>query len=162
MSPNYGLINTPNLNFCLSSSKTRVRQFKQDILNNATQDSMMNAHTRLNLLMRRSNVHSKFQVVTHHYQRISSSWYLLQMQVQTQQRYSNALTQRMIPYSHTMVQQLIAPESQSTLTLRKINTMHDFTHRFALIFQPTIISAHSRSKRSFQAYNGAECKGMVI
>ncbi|KAG5631651.1 hypothetical protein H5410_003368, partial [Solanum commersonii] len=50
------------------------------------------------------------------------------MQRQAQQRYSNALTQGMIPYSHTMVQQLIASESQSTLTLIKMNTMHDFTY----------------------------------
>ena len=28
--------------------------------------------------------------------------------------------------------------------------MHDFTHRFALIFQSTIVSAHSRSKKYFQ------------
>ncbi|KAG5598871.1 hypothetical protein H5410_030241 [Solanum commersonii] len=44
MSPNYGLINTPNLNFCLSSSKTQVRQFKKDVLNSATQDLIMNTH----------------------------------------------------------------------------------------------------------------------
>ncbi|KAG5580254.1 hypothetical protein H5410_050881 [Solanum commersonii] len=36
--------------------------------------------TRLNLLMQGSNVHSKFQVVSYHYQRISSSQYLLLMQ----------------------------------------------------------------------------------
>uniref|UniRef100_M1DG64 Uncharacterized protein n=1 Tax=Solanum tuberosum TaxID=4113 RepID=M1DG64_SOLTU len=36
--------------------------------------------------------------------------------------------------------------------------MHDFTHRFALIFQSTLDSAHSRSKRSFKACNGDECK----
>ncbi|KAG5571721.1 hypothetical protein H5410_061487 [Solanum commersonii] len=77
--------------------------FKKDVSSNATQDSIMNEHTRLNLLKRRSNVHLKFQVVTHHYQRISNSLYLLQMQVQAQQRKSNALTQRMISYSHTMV-----------------------------------------------------------
>uniref|UniRef100_M1DRH4 Uncharacterized protein n=1 Tax=Solanum tuberosum TaxID=4113 RepID=M1DRH4_SOLTU len=28
--------------------------------------------------------------------------------------------------------------------------MDDFTHRFSLIFQPTLVSAHSRSQRSFQ------------
>ncbi|KAG5595592.1 hypothetical protein H5410_036824 [Solanum commersonii] len=69
-----------------------IRQFKKDVSNSATQDSIMNAHTRLNLLMQRSNVHSKFQVVTYHYQRISSSLYFLQLQVQAQQRKSNALT----------------------------------------------------------------------
>ncbi|KAG5605717.1 hypothetical protein H5410_027209 [Solanum commersonii] len=38
MSPNRGLINTPNLNFCLSSSKTQVQQFKKDVSNSATLD----------------------------------------------------------------------------------------------------------------------------
>ncbi|KAG5599816.1 hypothetical protein H5410_031186, partial [Solanum commersonii] len=103
MSPNCGLINTPNLNFCLSSSKTQVRQFKNDVSNSTTQDSIMNVHTGFNLLMQGSIVYSKTQVVTHHYQRFSSSQHLLQMQVQAQLRYSNALTQRMISYSHTMV-----------------------------------------------------------
>ncbi|KAG5590163.1 hypothetical protein H5410_040677, partial [Solanum commersonii] len=81
---NKDLHHTPNLNFWLSSSKTQVRQFKKNVSNSATQDSIMNAHTRLNLLMQRSNVYSKLQVMTHHYQRISSSPYLLQMQVQAQ------------------------------------------------------------------------------
>ena len=49
MSPNLGLINTPNLNFCLSSSKTQVQQFKKDVSNNATQDSIMNAHNKTQL-----------------------------------------------------------------------------------------------------------------
>ncbi|KAG5609696.1 hypothetical protein H5410_020977 [Solanum commersonii] len=69
------------------------------------------------------------------------------MQVQTQQKCSNSLTQTMIPYSHTMVQSFKALESRSTLTLTKINTIHDFTYKFALIFQSTFASAHSRSKR---------------
>ncbi|KAG5580821.1 hypothetical protein H5410_051448 [Solanum commersonii] len=36
--------------------------------------------------------------------------------------------------------------------------MHDFTQRFALIFQAKLISAHLRSQRSFKACNGVECK----
>ncbi|KAG5631639.1 hypothetical protein H5410_003356 [Solanum commersonii] len=51
MSPNCGFINTPNLNYCLSSSKTQVRQFKKDVSNSATHDSIMNANIRLNLLI---------------------------------------------------------------------------------------------------------------
>ncbi|KAG5585678.1 hypothetical protein H5410_046112, partial [Solanum commersonii] len=105
MSLNCGLINTPNLNFFLSSSKPQVQQFKKDVSNSAIQDSIMNAHTRLNLLMKGSIAYSKAQVVTHQYQRISSSLYLLQMQVQAQQRKSNALTQIMIRSSHTMLTQ---------------------------------------------------------
>ncbi|KAG5577369.1 hypothetical protein H5410_057503 [Solanum commersonii] len=48
--------------------------------------------------------------------------------------------------------QIKAPESKSTLTLKKMNTMHDFTQKSALIFQSTFLSAHSRSNRSFQDY----------
>ena len=49
MSPICGLINTPNLNFCLSSSKTQVQQFKKDVSNSATQDSIMNVHNKTQL-----------------------------------------------------------------------------------------------------------------
>ncbi|KAG5610086.1 hypothetical protein H5410_021367, partial [Solanum commersonii] len=38
------------------------------------------------------------------------------------------------------------PESDATLTPKKRNTMHFFTHRFALIFQSTFNSAYLRSK----------------
>ncbi|KAG5632373.1 hypothetical protein H5410_004090 [Solanum commersonii] len=55
--------------------------------------------------MQKSIVYSKIQVVTHHYQRFSCSQYLLLMQVQAQPQYQNALTQIMIPYSHTQVNQ---------------------------------------------------------
>ncbi|KAG5590256.1 hypothetical protein H5410_040770, partial [Solanum commersonii] len=81
--------------------------------------------TRLNLLMQASNVHSKFQVVTYHYQKISSSQYLLQMKFKSS-------------------------ELDATLTLTKKNTMHNFTRRFDRIFESTLVSAHSRSKWSFQ------------
>ncbi|KAG5599016.1 hypothetical protein H5410_030386 [Solanum commersonii] len=106
--------------------------------------------TRLNLLMQRSIVYSRTQVVTHHYQRISSLQYLLQMQVQAQLKCSSSLTQRMIPFSYTMVQQFKVLESNAMLTLTKMSIMHDFTHRFACNFQSKFVSTHSRSQRSFQ------------
>ncbi|KAG5580424.1 hypothetical protein H5410_051051 [Solanum commersonii] len=59
--------------------------------------------TRLNLLMQGSIVYPNIQVVTHHYQRFSSSQYLLQMQVQAQQKHSNGLTQRMMPFPQTQI-----------------------------------------------------------
>ncbi|KAG5594277.1 hypothetical protein H5410_035509 [Solanum commersonii] len=62
------------------------------------------------------------------------------MKVQAQPKCSNALTQGVIPYSHTMV----------TLTLSKKNTMHAFTYKFARIFQSTFLSALSRSKSPFK------------
>ncbi|KAG5594879.1 hypothetical protein H5410_036111 [Solanum commersonii] len=61
--------------------------------------------TRLNLLMQGSIVYSKIQIVTHHHQRFLFSQYLLLVQVQAQQKYLNALAQRMIPYSHTYMSQ---------------------------------------------------------
>ncbi|KAG5628685.1 hypothetical protein H5410_000402 [Solanum commersonii] len=81
------------------------------------------------------------------------------MQVQGQQRYSNALTQRIIPYSHTMAQQFRALESNATLTLTKMNTMHDFTQRYARIFQSTLVAAHSRSKRGVPSFSKSWVKG---
>ena len=55
MSPNRGLINTPNLNFWLFSSKTQVHQFKKDVSNSATQDSIMNVHNKAQLTHARIN-----------------------------------------------------------------------------------------------------------
>jgi len=55
MSPNLGLINTPNLNFCLSSSKTQVQQVKRDVLNSALQDLIMNAHNKTQFIYARIN-----------------------------------------------------------------------------------------------------------
>ena len=73
MIPNCELIKTTNLNFCLFSSKTPVQQFKKDVSNSATKDSIMNAHNKTQLTHARSIVHSNTEVVTHHYQRFSSS-----------------------------------------------------------------------------------------
>ncbi|KAG5629906.1 hypothetical protein H5410_001623 [Solanum commersonii] len=88
--------------------------------------------TRLNLLMQGSLVYSNIQIVTHHYQGISCSQYLLLVQVQAQPKVSKC-----------------PDESDTTLTLKKRNKMHVSTHRFALIFQLTFDSPYSRSKRSF-------------
>ena len=64
MSPICGLINTPNLNFCLSTSKTQVPQFKKDV-SNATQDLTMNGnkktqlnHARINCALKDSSCDS--------------------------------------------------------------------------------------------------------
>ena len=64
---------------------------------------------------------------------------------------------------HTVVHQFKALKSNAILTLTKMNIMHDFTHSFAFIFQPTIVSAHSRYQQGlFKVHNEDECKGMVI
>lgn len=49
-------------------------------------------------------------------------------------------------YSSTINSSGITHDSHT----HKDEHMHDFTHRFALIFQSTFVSAHSRSKRFFQ------------
>lgn len=67
-------------------------------------------------------MHSEIQNVTHHYQRWSSSQYLLQMQVQAQQRSSDALTTNIIPSSQKVHQEYIVPKSDAILTLTKMNT----------------------------------------
>ncbi|KAG5615612.1 hypothetical protein H5410_015436 [Solanum commersonii] len=71
------------------------------------------------------------------------------MQVQAKPKCLNSLTQRMtpysmIPYSHNG-SQFKAPESDTTLTLIKKNTMHDFSHRFTRIFQLTISQRDAKS-----------------
>ncbi|KAG5631713.1 hypothetical protein H5410_003430 [Solanum commersonii] len=53
----------------------------------------------------------------------------------------------MIPYSHTEVNQFKIRNQMQHSHSKKRNTMHIFTHRFALIFQSTFDSAYSRSKR---------------
>lgn len=55
MSLIFGLINTPNLDFCLSSSKTQFQQFKKDVLNTATQDWIMNVHNYTHISYENTN-----------------------------------------------------------------------------------------------------------
>ena len=162
MSPICGLINTPNLNFCLSSSKLkfcRSKRVSQTVLHKT--QSWMHT-TRLNLLMQGSIVYSKIQVVTHHYQRFSCSQYLPQMQVQAQQRYSNALTTKMIAYSHAILQQFIVLESHTTLTLTKMNKCMTSPIGLPLFSNRLSIRLTQDQKGISKACNGVECKGMVI
>ena len=49
MNPNYGIINTPNLEFCLPSKKLNFSSSKRDVSNSAIQDSIMNAHKKTQL-----------------------------------------------------------------------------------------------------------------
>ncbi|KAG5599074.1 hypothetical protein H5410_030444 [Solanum commersonii] len=118
--------------------------------------------TRLNLLMQGSIVHSKIQVVTHHYQRFSSSQYLLQMQVQAQQRYSNSLTTKMITYSHTILQQFIAPKSHTTLTLTKTNTCMASPICLPLFSDQHSFQLTQDQKGFFKACNETECKELRV
>ena len=150
MSPNLELINTPNLNFCLSSSKPQVQQFKKDVSNSAVQDSIMNAHNKTQLTHARINCALKGSSCDTPLPKILKFTILA----------SNASSSstKVLKCPHTKNNSIFTyngsqykdPESNETLTLTKMNTMHDFTHRFSCIFQSTLTSAHSRSKRSFQ------------
>ena len=144
MSPNCGLINTPNLNFCLSSSKTQVQLFKKDVSDSATKDSIMNAHNKTQFTYAKIKCALKDSSCDTPLPKILMLAILATCASSSSTKVLKCPYTKMIPYSHTILQQFIVPKSHTTLTLTKMNTMHDFTHRFALIFQPTIVSAHSR------------------
>lgn len=101
MSSTHGKINTPNLKFlCLSSVK----------LNTDTQVSIIKSHSMTQ--------HTYSMIKALKYTSCDSklsnnlkSQYFLLMQVQAQQRCSNAIIQKLISYSHAMV---------ATLTLTKL------------------------------------------
>ncbi|KAG5619679.1 hypothetical protein H5410_004897 [Solanum commersonii] len=99
--------------------------------------------------MQGSIVYSKIQVVTHHYQRFLYSQYLLLAQIQAQQKVSKCPHIKNDSISTHRGQSIQDPKSDATLTLKKRNKMHVFTHKFALIFHSTFDSAYSRSKMSF-------------
>lgn len=148
MSPICGLINTPNLNICLSSSKLKFshsKRLSRTVLHKT--QSWMHT-TRLNLLMQRSNVHSKKLWLTNiNEYHAQNTCFKCKFKV----NYSVQIpSHKEWFHIHTMVSQFKALESDTTLTLTKKNIMHNFTHRFSRIFQSTFVSAHSRSKRSFQ------------
>ncbi len=149
MSPICGLINTPNLNFCLSSSKTQVQQFKKDVSNSATQDSIMNAHNKTQLTHARINCALKD----------SSCDSPLPKNLKFTILASNASSSstKVLKCPHTKNDSIFT-HNGSTINVSEItnNThthkdehMHDFTHRFALIFQSTFDLAYSRSKKVF-------------
>ena len=150
MIPNCELIKTTNLNFCLSSSKTPVQQFKKDVSNSATKDSIMNAHNKTQLTLARINCALKgsscdtplskiFKLTT-----LSSNTCLISTTVI---KYPHIKNDSIFTHNDSQFKVL---ESISTLILTKINIMHILTRRFVLIFQSTFISAHSETKRSFQ------------
>ena len=101
-------------------------------------------------------MYQKIQVMSHHYQSFSRSQYLLQVQVQAQQRYSNALTTKMIPYSHKIAQKFKVSESYKTLTcmIPPIS--------LPLFSNQHFIQLTKDNKGLLEAYSRVECKCMVI
>ena len=149
MSPICGLINTPNLNFCLSSSKTQVQQFEEDVSNGATQDSIMNedkktqlTHARINCALKDSSCDSPLSKILKCTILVSNA--------------SSGST-KVLKCPHNKDDSIIRHNSSTIYSsgitynshTHKDEHMHDFTHRFALIFQLIFGSAHSRSKRYF-------------
>ena len=116
----------------------------------------MNAHKRFELHIQCSIVHSKFQIMTHNFQVYSNLQYLLQVQVQAQQRYSNALTTKMIPYSHKIAQKFKVSEPHKTLTcmIPPIS--------LPLFSNQHFIQLTKDNKGLLEAYSRVECKCMVI
>ena len=122
MSQNRGLINTPNLNFCLSSSKTQVQQFKKDISNTATQDSIMNAHKKTQLTHARINCALKDSSCDSPLPKNLKLTILASNESSSSTKLLKCAHTKNDSIFTTMVQQFITPESQSTLTLTKVNT----------------------------------------
>lgn len=84
------------------------------------------------------------------------------MQVQVQQRYSNALTTNMISYSNTVLQQFIIPESHTTLTLTKMYTYMTSPTRLSFFSNQHSFQIDQDQKGIFKASKEDECKGMFI
>ena len=144
MSPIGGLINTPNLNFCLFSSKTQVHQLKKNVSNSATQDSIMNAHNKTQLTLARINYALKYSCCDTPLSKIfkltilssNASWSSTKV-IKCPQIKKDFM------FTHNG-SQFKVPESISLLKFTKTSIMHELTHRFARLFQSTFVSAHSR------------------
>ncbi|KAG5580206.1 hypothetical protein H5410_050833, partial [Solanum commersonii] len=105
--------------------QTQVQPFKNSVSNSATQVSIMNIHKKIQITYAQINCVLKDS---------SCDTPLLEILVP-------AILATCASSSSTKNHQ-----SDATLTLKKRNIMHVFTHRFALIFQSTFDSAYSRSK----------------
>ena len=162
MSPICGLINTPNLNFCLSSSKTQVQQFKKHVSNSATQDSIMNVHNKTQLTHARINYGLKDSSC---YSPLSKT---LKFTILASNASSSSTNVLKFPHTKddsiftTMVQQFITPESQSTLTLTKVNTCMTPPIGLPLFSNQHLFQLTQDQKGLFKACNRAECKGIII
>uniref|UniRef100_M1DUY4 Uncharacterized protein n=1 Tax=Solanum tuberosum TaxID=4113 RepID=M1DUY4_SOLTU len=79
-----------------------------------------------------------------------------------QERYLNALTTKMIPYSHIMFQHFSVPESHTTFTLTKMNTCMSSPIGLPLFSNQHSFQLTQDHKGLFKACNGDECKGIWI
>ncbi|KAG5630623.1 hypothetical protein H5410_002340 [Solanum commersonii] len=84
------------------------------------------------------------------------------MQVQTQQRYSNALTTKMIPHSQKISHQVKIPESHTPLTLTKMNTCITSPIGLPLFSNQHLFQLTQDHKGLFKACNGVECQKVKV
>ncbi|KAG5619700.1 hypothetical protein H5410_004918 [Solanum commersonii] len=152
MSPNLGFIKTPNLSFCLSSSKTQIQKLKKDVSDSATKDLFMNAHNKTQLTHARFNCSLKDSGF--------DSPLLKMLKFIILASNASSSSTKVLKCPHNKDDSIFTHNSSTIYSSRitynshihKDEHMHDFTHRFALIFQSTFVSAHSRSKSSFQGF----------
>lgn len=106
-------------------------------------------------------MNSNTYVVTHHYQKIFKL---------TIHSNGSSSSTKVIKFPHINNNSILThndsqfkvSKSISTLTLIKINTMHELTIRFTHFFQSTFISFHSRSKSFFKDCSGVEFIAKII
>ncbi|KAG5615141.1 hypothetical protein H5410_014965 [Solanum commersonii] len=132
------------LSMLCSSIQIPEIQVKKDVSNSVTQDSIMNAHNKtkhtdakINCALKDSSCDTPFSK---------------NLKLTILASNSSSSSTKVLKCPHTKNDSIFthngsqfeASESNTTLTLTKINTMYDFTHRFARIFQSTLASAHSK------------------
>ena len=134
MTPNCGFINTFNLNFFLSSSKNQVQQFKKDVSNTYTQDTIMNAHNKTQL------THERIKCALKHSICDKSSSKIFKITILSSNASSNSTKVIKCPHIKNdsilthIDTQFKVPKSISTLILTNMNTMHELTHGLAHSF----------------------------
>ena len=92
----------PQLKFCLSSNKNHVQHFKNDVSLVLHKIQPWLHKTTHNLLTQEWIVYPTIHVVTHHYQRFSSSQYMPQMQVQLNKTFQFPHTNNDYVLTHMM------------------------------------------------------------
>ncbi|KAG5606422.1 hypothetical protein H5410_027914, partial [Solanum commersonii] len=127
--------------------KTQVQHLRKDVSNSATKDSIMNAHNKTQLTHARINCALKD----------SSCGSPLSKMLKFIILASNASSSstKVLKCPHDKDDSIFTYNSSNIYSSRitydshthKDEHIHDFTHRFALIFQSTFLSAYSRSKR---------------
>ncbi|KAG5577143.1 hypothetical protein H5410_057277, partial [Solanum commersonii] len=135
-----------------------IQQFKKDVSNSVAQESIMNAHNKTQLTQARINCALKGSSCASPLSKILKFTMFASNASSSSTKVLKCPHTKMIPHSHTMVQQFIVPESKTTLTLKKINTCMTSPIGLPLFSSQHLFQLTLRSKRFFKACNWAECK----